>query len=198
MLTGLGRLTGERMTATIQEDRQELEFNSAWSVCKWDVAPEFTDSLVSAMSGVAGTGVKGADVVGAKTKRPKAVVIAEFKDFTNPAIPAHARAQAAEKAESATLANDLVKKIIDTLTGATFSHDKTSTRKSALVAWRTALARPTTKLLVLVCIEVSKPALVNMLELKLRSRLQWLGPNATILVTTAATPLEGLGISYRI
>jgi hypothetical protein len=179
--------------ATIHEDRQRLDFDPTWAVSKWDIASEFTDGLGSATPGV-----KAADVVGVRASRPRAVLVAEFKDFTNPRIPAHELAQASRKAESPALLDDLVKKVIDTLGGATFAHDGKNERKEALLAWRSAVARPTTKILILVCLEVPKPAIVNALSAALRQRLGWLGPNATVLVTAAVTPLVDLGISYRV
>jgi hypothetical protein len=183
---------------TLAEDRQYINYDSSWQLCQWDDCDEFTNGLREALHGTSSDGVKGADFVGIRKSRPQVVLVGEFKDFANPRIPSDQRSQAAKKAESSQLVGDLVRKVIDTLAGATFSHDNSGNRRPELGRWRPALPLSTTRLLVVVCIEVPKPAIVNMIAAALTKRLRWLGPNATVLVTTAATPFTGLGLTYEL
>lgn len=93
---------------------------------------------------------------------------------------------------------DIVRKVIDTLSGATFAHDAQRQRSVDLHGWRPALGRSTTTMLVLVCIEVPATQAVAALAWtkKLQQRLRWLGPAARVVVTTSARPFNGMGVAY--
>lgn len=180
----------------VSEDRQRVEFDATWSVCKWDFAAEFDGSMGAALHQLPRDGVKAADIVGARNSADGTILVAELKDFTNPNIPPAHLAAAAEKAESKELAGDIVRKVIDTLAGATFSHDVRDRRCRELANWRSTLARSRTKILVLVFIEVAKPAVLTMLSADLQARLRWLGPNSSVFVT--GSPFDAAGLAYRI
>lgn len=144
-------------------------------------------------------GVKAADVIGIRGHpSTTTLLVAEFKDYINPAIPPHEMAQAAEKVASNQLLAELTRKVIDTLAGATFSHDGNDSRCVELNEWRPALARSTTKIFVLVCVEAPDPLIANIWTKELQRRLRWLGPSATVLATSGTTRFEGAGISYRV
>jgi hypothetical protein len=187
--------------ATITEGRQCLDFDATWGAFQWDLAKEFVGSMDGSLHQLAGDGVKAADVVGVKgtgSSGSAILLIAEFKDFAQPMIPGRRRAAVMLQAESEKLRRDIVRKVIDTLTGATFAHDSNGKQRSELKRWRAAAADTTVGLLILVCVELSKPAVITMLNNDLRRRLRWLGPNATVLVTSSATPYSALGISYHV
>ncbi len=204
---------------TVSERRQHLDFDPYWQVAKWDKSGEFIDGMSKAFDVSAALrsrtskpangprdGVKAADVVGVRDApaEPKIVFVAEFKDFVHPSIPPEQRAQAAEKSHSGELIDEIVRKVIDTLAGATFSHDSADNRRDELTEWRPALARSTTKIFVLMCVEELDPVFAGVLTKELQRRLKWLGKSATVLATTGATsttgatPFSGAGISYRI
>lgn len=67
-------------------------------------------------------------------------------------------------------------------------------------AWRPTLGSTTARLLVLFCIEVpaTKATEVEFWTKRLQQRLDWLGPNANVIVTSSATPFRGAGIRYRV
>ena len=182
----------------VQEDHQELRFDSAWTVIKWDEAPEFVGSFDRALHSLPGEGVKASDVVAVRAPRGKTrtLLIAEFKDFDRPAISA----TEAERAVSDELARRIVRKVIDTLCGVTFAHDARDARSPKLDSWRPSLARSTSSLLVLVCIEVPKSQAVaaGPWTKKLQQRLRWLGPNAQIVVTNSTRPFAADGIAYGV
>lgn len=185
---------------TISEGRQHLDFDNDWIVVKWDERAEFTTGLRGALQRKGG-GVKGADVVGIGGPRgAKVALVAELKDFANPQIPDERAADVAAKAVSDELIDDLVRKVIDTLCGITFSHDRSHQRGPELAPWRPALVSTTTQLLVLFCIEVpqSQAAVVGPWTKRLQRRLRWLGPQARVLVTSSARPFPWDGIAYRI
>jgi hypothetical protein len=199
---------------TISEDRQHLDFDPSWKVVKWDESGEFigsmSDSLAMSAEPLAGetpqpanepgNGVKAADVVGVggEAAGPKIIFVAEFKDYAHPGIPPHETAKAAEKAESQETIKEIVRKVIDTLAGATFSHDSADGRVIELAEWRPALARSTTKIFVLVCVESPDPLIANIWTKELQRRLRWLGKGATVLATSSEKPFQGPGISYRL
>ncbi len=187
--------------ATITEGRQHLDFDATWGAFQWDLAEEFVGGMDKALHQLAGDGVKAADVVGVKggdLSGSSILLIAEFKDFAHPTIPVRDRAGVMLQAESAHLRRDIVRKIIDTLTGATFAHDSENNKRPELTRWRAAAAETPVRLLILVCVELSKPAVITMLNDELQRRLRWLGPHAMVLVTSSATPFSALGISYRV
>lgn len=187
--------------AMITEGRQRLEFDATWRALKWDSAKEFIGSMDGALHQLPGEGVKAADVVGVKSRESSGTAmlfIGEFKDFAHPAIPARQRTAVVLQAKSDKLQRDVVRKVIDTLAGATFAHDSGDIQRLELKRWRAATADATVRLLILLCVELPKPAVITMLNGELRRRLRWLGPNATVLVTSSATPFSALGISYRI
>jgi hypothetical protein len=196
--------------STISERRQHLDFDSSWRVVKWDVSDEFVVGIGTALNvsrdshqdstsqpAIGPTdGVKAADVIGVRDIQPgpKTILVAEFKDFTWPNIPPHEVAQAVEKSESADVIEELVRKVIDTLAGATFSRSSVERE----VDWFPALRLSTTKIFVLVCLETPDPLSVGTLSKELQRRLQWLGKSASVLVTSSTTPFSGEGVSYRI
>lgn len=185
---------------TLSEDRQHLDFDDGWIVVKWDERAEFTTGLRGALQRRGG-GVKAADVVGVGGPRDaKVAFVAELKDFENPRMPREQAAAAAARATSDGLLDDLVRKVIDTLCGVTFAHDSNHARGQELAPWRLALASPTTRLLVLFCIEVprSQAVAVGPWTKRLQQRLHWLGPQARVLVTSSAKPFHGAGLAYRI
>ena len=186
---------------TITEDRQRLHFDSSWVAFKWDEGHEFKGSMDGALHQL-GTGVKAADVVAARSIRyqPKTLLVAEFKDFDHPNIPVPQRLQAAQAAVSDELMRDIIRKVIDTLTGATFAHDAGQQRCNELSGWRPALARATTSLLILVCVELPPSQAVSALAWTkaLQQRFRWLGPNAQVIVTSSARPFQGQGVRYSL
>jgi len=186
---------------SIVEDRQRLDFDASWRVLKWDEADEFVNGLQPALHQLKG-GIKAADVVGVRSvpRRERTLLIAEFKDFDHPDVPPPRRQQVACAAVSDELTRDIVRKVIDTLSGATFAHDAQRQRCGDLEGWRPALGRSTTTLLVLVCIEVPATQAVAALAWtkKLQQRLRWLGPRACVIVTTSARPFNGAVIAYSV
>lgn len=189
------------MTA-IGERRQRLDFDETWTVVKWDERDEFTTGIRGALHQTL-DGVKGADVAGVREPAGGATVtlVAEFKDFDHPDVPANAAAETVRRATSDRVMEDLVRKVIDTLCGVTFSHDKDHRRGPELSRWRPTLGSATaTRLLVLFCIETppASAARLGPWTKELQKRLRWLGPNAQILVTSSAAPFEGAGIRYRV
>lgn len=189
------------MPTIIQEGRQQLEFDSAWKVLRWDISAEFTGSFEQALHQLTGEGVKAADVAGARVERGqiRTLLVAEFKDFNHPGIPSRQQKTEAERGISDQLTRNVVRKVIDTLCGATFAHDVRDRRSPELDDWRPSLARSTTALLILVCVEVpkSQAAAAGPWTKRLQQRLRWLGPNAQVIVTNRFRAFQGDGISYR-
>lgn len=188
--------------STIPEGRQRLELDSTWRAFKWDQADEFVGSMEQALNHLPGDGIKGADVVGVRHTRgqSRVLLIGEFKDFANPTIPAWDRAKAASNATSDKVLRDIVRKVVDTLSGATFSHNAQSQRSADLDGWRLALAGRGTSVLILVCVEFPRSQAVAHLAWTkaLQQRLRWLGPNARVIVTTSARPFQGSGLRYAV
>jgi hypothetical protein len=184
------------MTIVVSERRQHLELADEWDVLKWDDCEEFRGGVQRA-----DVGVKAADIVAARMARRGAasLLVCEFKDFEHPDIPSEQRAGVALQALSDDLADALVRKVIDTLSGATFSHDKHDQRCHALSTWRAAAAEDS-DVLVLFCIEVPRSQALAVLAwtAKLKRRLRWLGPRALVLVTSSARPFSSADISYRV
>ena len=185
---------------SVSERRQRLDFDTSWQVVKWDESDEFDGSMDPALHQLPPDGVKAADVVGVRTqsRRPRTILIAEFKDFDHPSVPAHDHARVAEQATSDAVMRDLVRKVIDTLSGATFAHDASASRCAELDDWRPALARASTSLLVLLCIEVPATQALAVLPWtkELQRRLRWLGPKTQVIVTSSARPFRGDGGAY--
>jgi hypothetical protein len=186
---------------SVAERRQRLDFDASWRVLKWDEADEFIDGLQPSLHQLAG-GIKAADVVGVRAipRRARTLLIAEFKDFDHPNIPSEQRSQLALDAVSDELMQGIVRKVIDTLTGATFAHDARLQRCADLEGWRPALGRSTTTLLILLCIEVPASQSVAVLAWTkvLQQRLRWLGPRTRVVVTTSMRPFNGLGVTYSV
>lgn len=176
----------------VEERRQRLTFTSEWSVVKWDEAPEFVGRQQAAVAGT-----KAADAVGS---RPGVIVVAEFKDFDHPRIPAGQRAAVARQAVSDVLLDAVSRKVVDTLCGATFSHAADDSRSSTLRAWRRELEGEGPALLVLVCVEVPRTQALATIAwtAKLKQRLHWLGPRARVVVTSRHSPFDGLGVRYEV
>lgn len=187
---------------SVRERRQRLDLDPTWRVVKWDAAAEFSGSMDQALHQLPSDGVKAADVVAVRVqpRRPRTILVAEFKDFANPTIPASRRAEKAMQATSDELMRDVVRKIIDTLSGATFAHDSQGTRSGELDEWRPALGRTSTSLLVLLCVEVPPSQAVAVLPWtkNIQRRLRWLGPNARVIVTSSARPFRGDGVAYGV
>jgi len=149
-----------------------------------------------------GEGVKAADVVAIHDapRSQKTLLVAEFKDFDDPTMPMARRIKTAHAAVSDVVLRDIVRKVIDTLSGATFSHDAALQRCTELDGWRSSLGLRRTSLLVLVCVEIPRTQAIAHLAwtTDLQRRLRWLGPEARILVTTSARPFQGSGVRYRL
>lgn len=182
---------------TIVERRQKLVFDNSWRVVKWDQAQEYVTGLQPSLTR---GGVKAGDVVGVRVlpRQPRTLLFAEFKDFSHPNIPAAQRHKAALAGVSETLLHDIVRKVIDSLAGATFAHDPADARCLELEDWRSALGRSTTMLFILVCVELPPSQALAALAWtkKLQQRLRWLGPRSKVIVTSGVRPFSGLGITY--
>ncbi|MCP9488827.1 MAG: hypothetical protein MSC31_03010 [Solirubrobacteraceae bacterium MAG38_C4-C5] len=187
---------------TISEQRQHLDFDAYWSVVKWDAAREYIGNLEAALHGLSdAVPTKASDVVGVSVNRgPRTLLVAEFKDYEHTSIPASQRAQKALDATSDKLMAGLVRKVIDTLCGATFAHDGDGNRSSEAQGFAALAGEPTRDLLVLFCIEVPRTQAVAVLAwtTRLQKRLSWLGPRAHVIVTNSARPFSAGGITYRI
>lgn len=183
---------------TVSERRQHLDFDGSWQVIKWDEAREYTGQIEAAVPGPAeAQPVKATDVVAA---RASLLVVAEFKDFDLPSIPQQEREQAARGAASDKLAPALVRKVIDSLAGATFSHDLDDARCAPLRSFAGVIADAKTPMLVLFCIEVTRTqaAAIVPLTTLLKKRLRWLGPNARVLVVSGSASFADVGVEYRV
>jgi hypothetical protein len=189
------------MTSVI-ERRQRLDLDSTWDVVKWDEADEFDGSMDQALHNLPADGVKAADVVGVRSqpRQPRVVLVAELKDFAHPNVPLVHQQRVALQATSGELMRDVVRKVIDTLCGATFAHDASAVRCAELDAWRRALGRSSTSLLILLCIEVPATQALAVLPWtkELQRRLRWLGPKARVIVTSSARPFRGDGVVYAV
>lgn len=189
------------MTAIV-EGRQRLDFDASWNVVKWDDADEFKGSMERALHQLSGNSVKAADVVAVRQRQGSSptMLVAELKDFAHPEIPADRRAQHALQATSDRLMAAVVRKVIDTLCGASHSYGASDERSEELEAWRTALGASEYRLLILVCVEVPRTQLAAVLTWTkaLQQRLRWLGPHASVLVTTSRTPFRAEGIEYSV
>lgn len=188
---------------SISERRQHLDFDTTWEAVKWDESDEFIGSMDKTLHNLASASpVKAADAVAVRraARVSPVVLVAEFKDFDFPNIPAEHRAQAARGANTEELMAALIRKVIDTLAGASFSHDSSDVRSAELQALTATLSDPNMKILVLFCIEVPRTQAVAVLPWtkKLQQRLRWLGPNAEVIVTTSARPFIGSGVTYRV
>jgi len=186
----------------ISDGRQHLDFDASWSASKWDESPAFVGSFEQALHNLAGEGVKAADAVGVRIVRGRSttLLIAEFKDFNRPGATRRQQEEESEGSISDKLARNIVRKVVDTLCGATFAHDAQDQRPEELASWRQSLGRPTTALLVLICVEVaaSQAVAAGPWTKKLKGRLRWLGPDTQVLVTNGSRPFAGGGLRYRV
>lgn len=185
---------------TVTEGRQRLELDDSWRVLKWDAADEYVHGMQRALHQLGG-GLSAADVVATRRMpRQRTLMVVELKDFEHPRIPDHEREQNALDAVSDTLMRDIVRKVVDTLAGATFAHDGKQRRCPALDDWRPAIGLATTRILILLCIEVPASQAVAALAWtkQLQRRLRWLGPHARVVVTNSARPFAGIGVAYRV
>lgn len=190
------------MTA-IREDRQELSLDRTWQAVKWDEAAEFKGSMEVTFHALPpGRSVKAADVVAVRRRRGASplLLIAEFKDFNRPNLPPNIRTTLAEQALTSELMRNVLAKVIDSLAGAAFAHDKSGTRSPELQAWHAAIGVRTVSLLVLICVEVppSQAPTVLAWTTELKRRLRWLGSKSHVLVTSSLTPMSGTGITYKV
>lgn len=185
---------------TVTEGRQELTFDASWRALKWDESQEFKGSMEATFAGLSERSVKAADVVGVRRGRgiTPVALIAEFKDFDHPKIPAAQRAAAAQRGVSDEVMRDVIAKVVDSLCGAAFAHDTAGRRAQQLDGWRTALGLKTTSVLVLVCAELPITQAVAGVAwtAALKKRLRWLGPDAHIVVTSSSRPFRGEGLAY--
>jgi hypothetical protein len=189
----------------IREDRQLLQFDSRWRVVRWDEADEFKGSMEPTFSNLTSAmrSVKAGDVVAireATLTDPPLLLVAEFKDFDHPNILPHQRAAAALHGTSHELMSDVLAKVIDTLTGATYAHDQQGVRCDELRSWRATAADNAANLLVLICVELPRTQIVaaQTWTTDLKRRLAWLGPNAHVVVTTSAAPYDANGVRYAL
>lgn len=186
----------------ITERRQQLNFDNNWRAVKWDESPEFKGSYERALHELPGQGVKAADVVGVRRRSPTPpiILVGEFKDFDYPTIPPAQRQRVALQAVSDDLLSILVRKVIDTLSGASFAHDQQAARGRELRDLQRALGHARPSILVLFCVETPRTQSLAMLPWtkKLQQRLDWLGPNARVIVTSAQRPFDHLGVRYSI
>jgi len=185
----------------ITEKRQILDFDSSWTAIKWDESGEFVGSMERALHQL-NDGVKAADVIAVRDVRyrPKTLLLAEFKDYDHPNVPQQQQQQTALAAVSSNLMQNIVRKIIDTLSGVTFAHSSNDQRCDELASWRPALGQKSTLLIVLLCIEVppSQSIVALAWTKELQRRLRWLGPNARVIVTNQNRPFQGDGFTYRV
>lgn len=192
------------MTSLLRERRQELHFSDDWAVVKWDECAEFKEGIATAFDQLKGDGVKGADGVGVSLAAGRTgsqiALVVEFKDYAHPDIPEHQRAQRAREAVSDELLQTLVRKVIDTLCGATFASDRQGDRSDVLTRWHSAIGSQTSRLLVLFCIEVPRSQAVAILPwtTKLQQKLHWLGLRANVIITSSSVPFSQAGIRYRV
>lgn len=187
---------------TITEGRQKLTLDASWHAVKWDEALEFKGSMESTFAQLSGRSVKAVDVVGVRRGRGIATVllVAEFKDFDRPHLPAAQAIAVARQGTSDEVMRDIIAKVIDSLCGAAFAHDVAGARVSELDHWRTALDLKTTGVLVLVCVELPASQAMSVLPwtTALKRRLRWLGPSARVIVTGARRPFRGDGLAYEV
>jgi hypothetical protein len=183
---------------TLRERRQSLDFDRGWLVVKWDDCDEFTHGIRTAFHQLEG-GVSGADGVGARPGDGVGLIV-EFKDYDHPDIPPSQRAAKAREAVSDKLVRLLVRKVIDTLCGATFSHDAADRRSAALRSWQSTIGSDASELLILFCIEVPRSQALAVLPWtkKLQQQLGWLGPRARVIVTSGDRPFAGAGVRYHV
>lgn len=187
------------------ERRQHLDLAEDWEGLKWDDCDEFIKPYAASFAQTApepGRSVKGADVVAVRRGRGRAPVllVGEFKDFANPTIPQRERLEKAKQATSPQVMGDVIAKVIDTLCGASFAHDDRDGRSAELESWRRAVGAPAPRVVVLLAVELPSAAGPAALawNTELKRRLRWLGPRATVVVTTASHPVSGYGMSYSV
>lgn len=183
------------------EGRQRLELTAEWQCLKWDEAPEYVGPLQGSFNDLVvdrPRSVKAADLVAAAHGDDQAtfLLVVELKDFASPGMSRNQQRIAAEKAKSDQLMSDVVAKVVDSLAGATFSHDKQDTRCGELDTWRAAVGDTDADIIVLLGIEVPDRAFLTVLHTGLKKRLRWIGPRASILVASA--PLRLRGVTYTI
>lgn len=180
--------------------RQRLTFDDTWQAVEWDLMPEYKGSMESAFHGLAGRSVKACDAVGVRRAVGQTPILlaAEFKDFDQTHLPADKRLEVARKGVSDDVMQAVISKLIDTLAGATFSHDGDGHRSVELESWRSAVGLKSTRLLVLVCVELprSQALAATIWTTEIKRRLHWLLPRASVIVTSSRAPFSGLGVVY--
>ena len=186
---------------TITEGRQRLDFDASWGAVQWDLCPEYKGSMETAFSNLPGTrSVKAADVVAVRRVRGLAPVllVAEFKDYHRPQLPRDEQQEIARNAVSDVVQASVVGKVIDSLAGAAFARDAAGGRHQVFERWRSTVGLKSAQLLVLLCVEMppSQALVTSPWNTALKHRLDWLHPNARVVVTGSQRPFAGLGISY--
>lgn len=144
------------------------------------------------------TGVKAVDVLAARLVRGERTLLlaAEMKDFSDPAVPEQYRPDKARQALSDQVMGVVVRKVVDSLCGATYAHDSTGRRCRELRPWRTALS--TADLAVFYFVGLPNPASIESVTwtTELKKRLGWLVPFGTVFVITSNTTMPEIGLSY--
>jgi len=185
---------------TIAAKRQRLTFDDTWQAVEWDLMPEYKGSMENAFHGLVGRSVKACDVVGVRRAAGHApiILVAEFKDFDQTHLPADERLAVARQGVSDDVMQAIISKLIDTLAGATFSHDRDGRRCGELERWRSAVGLKNTRLLVLICVELarSEDPLATIWTTALKQRTRWLLPRASVIVTSSRAPFSGVGVEY--
>jgi hypothetical protein len=121
-------------------------------------------------------------------------MVAEFKDYSHP------QAVATGQSQSQVALRDVMRKVMDSIVGATFAHNATGARCVELRE-RRAVSATQPAVLVLFCVETTPTQaaiVVNAWRTELQRRLNWLGPGAQIVVTCGASAFRKLGIIYRV
>ncbi len=185
---------------TISAKRQRLTFDDTWQAVEWDLMPEYKGSMENAFYGLVGRSVKACDVVGVRRAPGHSPILlaAEFKDFDQTHLPADQRLAVARQGVSDEVMQAIISKLIDTLAGATFSHDRDGRRCAELERWRSAIGLKNTRLLVLVCVELprTQQLAATIWTTELKRRLRWLLPRASVIVTSSRAPFSGAGVVY--
>lgn len=187
-------------TIPAKPERQRLTFDDTWQAVAWDERPEFKGSMEAAFNGLSGRSVKACDAVAVRrvVGQTPILLVAEFKDFDQTHLPADKRLEVARQGVSDEVMQAIISKLIDTLAGAAFSHDRHGRRGAELERWRSAVGLKNTRLLVLVCVELprSQQLAATIWTTELKRRLRWLLPRASVIVTSSRAPFSGVGVEY--
>ncbi len=164
---------------------------------------EFKGSMESAFAQLpGGRSVKAADVIAVRRGREVSplLLVAEFKDYHRPQLPAAKQQVIAQQAMSKDVQASVVGKVIDSLAGATFAQDAHGGREATLERWRSTVGLRRVQLLVLLCVELppSQALATSPWNTVLKRRLRWLHPSARVVVTSRQRSFAGLGVTYDV